>query len=206
MNVAPGETVTLRYGAEQDNLPVTPDSAPTAVLYRNGAASVVTPSVSATDKPEEFTFTFTVGAWSTGDILQIRATVVIEGETYIKPIWEARVDSSVSSRAPDTAIYHADIQFTRDQVSSKDEWTVTWFRNGIALTSGITSPQLQVIKRADGTDLIATSEMVQVGGTGSFKLDEDTSRLTIGEAAIAVAMATIDSETRTFKRIIGRDS
>jgi hypothetical protein len=103
--------------------------------------------------------------------------------------------------------YHADIQFTRDQANTQDEWTVTWFKNGVRQTSGITSPTLQGVKRADGTDLFVATAMTQVGSTGTYKLDRTTTeRITVGEAVLAVASATIDGSARTFSRLISRDS
>jgi hypothetical protein len=103
--------------------------------------------------------------------------------------------------------YHADIQFTRDQANTQDEWSVTWFKNGVRQTTGITSPTLQLVKRADGTDLKAATTMTQIGSTGSYRLDlTSTDRVTVGEAVLAIASATIDAGTRTFSRLIGRDS
>ncbi len=103
-------------------------------------------------------------------------------------------------------VYHADIEVTIDETNSKDEYTVTWFKNGVRQTSGITVPKIQVVKRADGLDLVAQADMTQIGSTGSYKYDEDTDRLTAGEAALVVVSATIDASGRTFSRIVTRDS
>lgn len=104
-------------------------------------------------------------------------------------------------------LYHADIAFTRDQSNTQDEYTVTWFKNGVRQTSGITSPTIQVVKRADGSDLVASASMTQVGSTGTYKYDATgAERVTLGEAVLAVASASIDSSTRTFSRLISRDS
>lgn len=143
-----------------------------------------------------------------GPIIGFRAAAVnnalIDGGDYLE------VDVIQANGAAVTAItdlYHADIQFTRDQANTQDEWTVSWFKNGVKQTSGITSPTLQAIKRVDGTDLFAATAMTQIGSTGSYKLDRTTTnRITVGEAVVAVAVATIDSSSRTFVRNIGRDS
>lgn len=104
-------------------------------------------------------------------------------------------------------LYHADIQFTVDAANTKDEYTICWFKNGVRQTSGITVPTLQVIKRADGTDLIASTTPTQIGSTGVYKHDAiTTARMTAGEAAIAVVTATIEGSTRTWQKLIGRDS
>jgi len=102
--------------------------------------------------------------------------------------------------------YYADVQMNIDNTNSQDEYTVTWFNNSAPLTAGITSPQLQVVKRADGTDLIPATGMTQVGTTGSYKFDAlTTKRVNRGESYLAQVTATIDSATRTWRKIIGRD-
>jgi hypothetical protein len=102
--------------------------------------------------------------------------------------------------------YYADIKFTKD--TSNDEYTVDWFRNAVPLASSVISNgQLQVIKRADGTNLIPATTMDYVSiAVGTLKLNEGTNRMTDGEAAIAKATATIDGSTRTWLKLIGRDS
>lgn len=103
-------------------------------------------------------------------------------------------------------VYHADIQLTVDGTNSKDEYTVVWFKNGVRVTSGITVPKIQVIKRADGTDLVAQTAMTQSGSTGIYKYDESTNRVTAGEAVVAVMTATIDGSSRTWPKVLTRDS
>lgn len=103
-------------------------------------------------------------------------------------------------------LYHADIQITIDEANTQDEITVTWFKNGIRVTSGITLPLIQIVKRADGTDLVASTAMTQIGSTGSYKYDEATNRLTNGEALLMIATATIDGSARSFAKVGARDS
>lgn len=103
-------------------------------------------------------------------------------------------------------LYHADIQFTVDEANSRDEYTVTWLKNGVRVSAGITGPTIQVVKRADGTDLIASQAMSQIGATGSYKFDEAANRVTGGEAVLVLVGATIDGSARTFPRLVARDS
>jgi hypothetical protein len=131
--------------------------------------------------------------------------------TFYSVVAEAVVNSVDSRVVPllffiPTPVYFADIQFTRDQSNTQDEYTVTWFRDGVRITSGITSPQIQVIKRVDGTNLVAATTMTQIGTTGSYKYDEATNRLTLGEAAVVVVTATIDGASQTWVKNLGRDS
>ena len=103
-------------------------------------------------------------------------------------------------------VYHADIEVTVDAANSQDEYTVTWFKNGVRITSGITNAKIQVVERAAGADLIAQTAMSEIGSIHSFKYDEATDVLTAGEAAVAIVTATIDAATRTFVRVVSRDS
>jgi len=103
-------------------------------------------------------------------------------------------------------VYHSDVKLTRDTNAAQDEWTVVWFKNGVAVTSGITSPTIQVVKRADGTDLVSSTTMTQIGSTGAYKYDEATNRVTTGESAVAIAGGTIDGAARTWRRVITRDA
>jgi hypothetical protein len=48
--------------------------------------------------------------------------------------------------------------------------------------------------------------MTQIGTTGSYKYDEATNRLTLGEAAVVVVTATIDGASQTWVKNLGRDS
>jgi hypothetical protein len=103
-------------------------------------------------------------------------------------------------------VYHADIDVSIDGANNQDEYTITWFKNGVRVTSGITSPTIQVIKRSNGSDLIAETTPTQIGSIGSYKEDEGTNRITAGEAVVVVVGATIDGSPRTFARVVSRDS
>jgi len=108
----------------------------------------------------------------------------------------------------DNDLYFARVDLVIDDANSKDEYTVTFSKNGIDCASGdVTSPTIQVIKRADGTDLIASTALTEIGSTAVYKKDATTTaRLTAGEAGIVIVTATIDGATRTIRRPVGRDS
>ncbi len=103
------------------------------------------------------------------------------------------------------SIYSADIKFVRDQANTQDEYIVAWSKNGLRVTSGITSPVLRITNRSAGTELRAGS-MTQIASTGLYKWDEGTYRASLGEALIITAEATIDGATRQYSRLITRDS
>ncbi len=105
-------------------------------------------------------------------------------------------------------VYHAEIQFTRDQALAGDEYTVSLYKNGARMTSGLdAAPTLRVVKRSDGSELFAAATMGQVSSSYHWKLDRtSTNRLTLGEAGIAEFSFVIGGTTRLLTRVIGRDS
>lgn len=108
--------------------------------------------------------------------------------------------------AADLNVYLADIDVAIDTANERDEYTVTWLKNGVPVTSGITSPTIQVVKRADGTDLVAPTSMTQIGSTASYKYDEATNVITAGEAVLVIVGATLDGAARSFRRVVSRDT
>jgi hypothetical protein len=104
-------------------------------------------------------------------------------------------------------LYTARIYLVIDEANTQDEYTVIFSKNGVDLTAGVTLPTIQVLKWADGTDLIASTSLTEIGSSGLFKHTATlTARLTAGQTAIAKITATIDGSTRTIYRPIGRDS
>jgi len=162
-------------------------------------------SISLTEGTSEDTSTYTasVTGLDTPEYILVR----IHNSTGTRTLGLAhtyvREDEEIEAVAN---IYHTDTEFTIDDANTQDEYTVTWFKNAERITSGITSPTIQVIKRVDGTDLIASTAMTQVGTTGSYKYDETTNRATLGEDVIIIVSATIDGATRSFSVVRGRDS
>jgi len=132
---------------------------------------------------------------------------LIKAKTDLIPASPAAVGSAMTLASSED-IYYADIQFTRDASNSQDEWTIRWYKNGTRVTSGITVPTLQVVKRANGTDLVASTTPSEIASTGAYKKDVSTaaSRVSVGEAVEAIVAATIDGSSRTWSRIVGRDS
>jgi hypothetical protein len=126
-----------------------------------------------------------------------------------------RMDSSVGAVAAN-AITDASVATDMDSYAAKiwvikesttaDHYAVRWFKNGTPITSGITSPTIQVIKGSDGTDLIASTALTEIGSTHRFKKDESTNKMIAGAIYFAVVSATIDGATRTWDQQVGRDS
>lgn len=104
-------------------------------------------------------------------------------------------------------IYHADINFIVDNTNSQDKYEVTWYKNDTMLSSGITSPTIQVIKRTDASNLIASTSMTEVGSTGTYKYTAtSTARQTAGELYRVYVTASINGVTRPWSKNIGRDA
>lgn len=107
--------------------------------------------------------------------------------------------------AADMDAYHAKVWIVKESTTT-DHYAVVFFKNGQPVTSGITSPTIQVIKASDGTDLIASTALTEIGSLGIYKKDESTSKLAGGAIYFAKVTATIDGSTRIWLQQIGRDS
>lgn len=105
-------------------------------------------------------------------------------------------------------IYHADINYARDNTNTRDEYTIAWFKNGSwsALPNSGHASELRVLNR-DGTQLFNTSSLTVPTDSGIATYNASgAERLAVGEAALVRVKATIDSATRTYYGIISRDS
>lgn len=111
-------------------------------------------------------------------------------------------DAAVST---DMDAYHGKVWVIKESTTT-DHYAVVFFKNGQPVTSGITSPTIQVIKASDGTDLIASTALTEVGALGIYKKDEGTNKMVAGAIYFAKVQATIDSSTRSWLQQIGRDS
>lgn len=126
-----------------------------------------------------------------------------------------RMDASVGAAAAnvidDAAVaadmdaYHAKVWVVKESTTA-DHYAVVFFKNGQPVTTGITSQTIQVIKASDGTDLIASTGLTEVGGLGIYKKDESTNKMVGGAIYFAKVQATIDGSTRQWLQQIGRDS
>jgi hypothetical protein len=108
--------------------------------------------------------------------------------------------------AADMDTYQAKVVFLDDDGGATDLYLVTFFKNGEPVTSGITSPTIQIIKASDGTDLVAVGALTEIGALGMFKKAETSNRIVAGSGYIAKTQATIASATRTWLQPVGRDS
>lgn len=130
---------------------------------------------------------------------------LITGGLY--PSSDAEIDFHYDgAKIVDFVTYFARVDLTLDADNTRDEWTVRWYRNGTLVgPDAATTPQIQVIKRADGTDLIAAANLTQVGSSQIWKKDEATNRVTKGEAVIVVVTQTINGVVRTWSELRSRD-
>lgn len=131
--------------------------------------------------------------------------------TAASGIQEVKVASVAANAIGDAAVatdmdaYHAKVWVIKESTTT-DHYAVVFFKNGQPVTAGITSPTIQVIKASDGTDLIASTALTEVGSLGIYKKDESTNKMTAGAVYFAKVTASIDGSTRTWLQQIGRDS
>lgn len=112
-------------------------------------------------------------------------------------------------------VYDASLRFEVDDANGQDEYSCVWTRDLIRESDSncISLPKIQVIKRTDGTDLIAKKAMTEVV-TGIYKYDATTSsgagsaneRMTAGQSVTVLLFATIDGVEREVPIQVGRDT
>jgi hypothetical protein len=154
-------------------------------------------------------FVPTIGAY-TATVIGVQpvtqGTGDVAGAVWDKPIASHIVSGSFGLKTQET-IYAAKVLLFDDNANLADHYVVSWFANNAVLSSGITSPTIQVVKVSDGTDLIAEAAMTQIGAIGRYKYDASGSeRITSGAAYLVIVKATIDGSVRTWDQPIGRDS
>ena len=138
--------------------------------------------------------------------------MMLSGATNMAPVLiEIELDS-VDYRDADTFgvtnlanFYAAKIELVVDDSSGNDEYQVSWFKNGIKLTSGVSSPTIQVVDDS-GSDLVASTAMSEITTTETFKYTESSNRIATGQVYRVQVQATIDSATRTWVRLVSRDN
>lgn len=124
---------------------------------------------------------------------------------------KARVEAVAANAINDAGVaadmdnYSAKVWVIKDGTTA-DRYGVRWYKNLVPITSGITSPTIQVIKASDGTNLIAPTALTEIGSTHRFKRDETTDKMSAGQMYFAVVSATIDGSTRTAEQQVGRDA
>jgi hypothetical protein len=135
------------------------------------------------------------------------AVVYLQGAANMAPVVLRLllVDYTVAD-VLDAHTYQAKVWVFDDDANVADRYVTIWHKDGQALTSGITSPTIQVFKSADGSDLVASSAMTQIAATGTYRYVESTNRMVTGVAYVAKVQATIDGSTRTWFQPVGRDS
>ena len=127
-----------------------------------------------------------------------------KGRTTLRELLDAIVAATL---AADLDTYQAKVVWFDDESNVTDRYVVTWFKNSQPITSGITVPKLQIVKVADGTNLIAASGMTEIASLGRYRYDATTTeRQTSGVAYLAIATATIGGSTQTWDQPVSRDS
>ena len=83
-----------------------------------------------------------------------------------------------------------------------DDYLMSWFKNGEPITTGITTATLQVVKAADGTDLISEAAVSEVNGLGVFKYST-TNKMLTDTQYIIILKANIDDASRSWYQPFG---
>lgn len=100
--------------------------------------------------------------------------------------------------------YFIDVAYRRDESNVRDEYDVRFYDGAEEITGGISSANI-VVKKRDGTDLVASTALTNVAGSAVWQLNESTNRQTAGDTYAVMVTATIDGVSRTLYASVGRD-
>ena len=181
-------------------------------LYKNGSTTQRSSSAGITDTEDVDALTGVhhlsidladntdAGFYVAGEYQVVLEGATIDGQTVNAVLGHFSIERYDN-------VYEAKVWMVDDNGGTTDRWLVAFKKNGNALTAGITSPALQIIKASDGSDLLASTAMTQIASTGLYKYDATAgARVTSGAGYVAKITATIDGATRTIYQHVGRDS
>lgn len=178
-------------------------------VYKNGSTTeLASPGITDTEDFDSLTgvhhtaIDLTSGSDYTagGEFAVVLVGATIDGETVNAPLAHFSIERYGS-------VYGARVWMVDDDAGTTDRYMVVFLKNGQPITTGISSPEIQVIKASDGTDLIGAIALTQIASTGLYKHDATTTaRVTSGAAYVAKITATIDGATRPMFQPVGRDS
>jgi hypothetical protein len=139
--------------------------------------------------------------------------VALSGDTAASDLLELFAEALNASGLIDSGTLDTDLDTYQsktflldDDNGATDLYLTIWFRNGQPITSGITSPTIQVIKASDASDLVASGAQTEIGSLGLYKKAETSNRIVAGAGYIAKTQATIGGATQTWYEPVGRDS
>lgn len=163
----------------------------TAVISKDGGAEVATATANPTEIGGGLYKMPLSQAETNADNLVVRADDSSAVTVSITPVIYGTMPAPVRA---------ARLRFQLDNVNARDEYTCCWFEDGVSVTpTGVT---IQVIKRADGADLIAATAMTRVALTAFWKYDASgAERISSADAVMVVLVATFADGTATYTEI-----
>lgn len=154
-----------------------------------------------------YTTTLTTGLGNDGLVtVRIHNELINSGTVGISEIF---ISGGVAIPYPVTLdqannAYYADVHL--DRGATTDFYSFAWFKNAAPVLSGITQPSVRVVKRSDGTDLIASGTITQIGSIGAYKYDASgAERISTENAYVVEVTSIIDGAARTWRKTVGRD-
>ncbi|OGT59000.1 MAG: hypothetical protein A3E01_18545 [Gammaproteobacteria bacterium RIFCSPHIGHO2_12_FULL_63_22] len=112
---------------------------------------------------------------------------------------------SEAAFAADARRYQVKVWMVYDPVLGFDRYLAVFYKDSKPVTTGIGSPQIQVIAAADGSTLFSGA-LSQIGSTGLYKRSESVNRMSPGAAYMVKVTATIDAASVVWYQPMSRDS
>jgi hypothetical protein len=105
-------------------------------------------------------------------------------------------------------IYYANVKLVKDNINTRDEYNVNWFKNSLPVVSGqLTNPAITVYKTSDNTTLFANQTLTFANTIlGVSRFNSASNIVVSGEVYLARVSGTIDGATREWQNLIGIDA
>ena len=109
--------------------------------------------------------------------------------------------------ALDADVYYANIKYISDSTNNQDEYAVYWFKNDQPVTSGnLVNPAISVYNTNNGTPVFTNQSLTFASSNlGVVRYDAAPNVLASGEPYLIETSGTIDTQTRTWRSIVGLD-
>lgn len=145
-------------------------------------------------------------AGSAGVLVTGNITDMVVIGCYVQLDAIAEIAAETIASLPDA--YQAKVWMQDDNGGTADRYACAFFVNSQPTFTLVDSATIQVVKAADGTDLVAETAMTEIGSTGMFRYDEATNRMVSGAAYIIIVRGSHGSppEEIVWVQPMGRDS
>lgn len=197
---------TILFASTVAGVGTAADSTPTAVLWRNGSASGVSVTVSATAQTGLYKAVFTTDSgWDNADFLELYVTATIAGTAgYLAKVWSSTeigaAELDPASLRSALGMSAADLDTQLDAILAASGGAGSGARTvTITVNDGTTALQNAVVRLSEGLNTYRT--LTNASGVAVFNVDDATYTVAVTKSGYTYAGTTLivnGTETATY--------